>query len=192
MRRFLTAILAVLIAAPAMAAETMYGNDPNRELKEEVEDVYGMYILNPSRRHPKERVEISGDNVELWLYHDPRKVDGDKIKCDAIRWLILGRFGKGGAQPFFAQFPKFNSVELDMFQLVSARTVDASGKYTVTKTPKTILKVKLSRRKADKHDYVAIAKEFESKYKTSDDAPACVKAAEKLIDAKFYNKEYFK
>lgn len=192
MRRLLTALLAALIAAPAMAAETMYGNDPNRELKEEVEDVYGMYILNPSRRHPKEKIELNGENVEIWLYHDPRKVDADKIKCDAIRWLILGRFGKGGAQPFFAQFPKFNAVELDMFQLASARTVDASGKYTVTKTPKTTLKVKLSRKKADRLDFAAIAKEFETKYKTADDAPACVKAGERLIDAKFYSKEYFR
>ena len=192
MRRTLAAVLVALIATPALAAETMYGNDPNRELKEEIEDTYGMYILNPSRRHPKEKVEINGENVEIWLYHDPRKADFDKIKCDAIRWLLLGRFGKGGAQPFFAQFPKFNAVELDLFHLTSSRTVDAAGKYTVTKTPRTVLKVKLTRKKSDKTDYAAIAKEFETKYKTADDAPACVKAAEKFVDAKFYNKEYFK
>jgi hypothetical protein len=193
MRRLLAAVLTAFVAAPsAFAAETMYGNDPNRELKEEIEDTYGMYILNPSRRHPKEKIEVNGENVEIWLYHDPRKADFDKLKCDAIKWLLLGRFGKGGAQPFFAAFPKFNAVELDMFQLTSSRTVDAAGRYTVTKTPRTVLKVKLTRKRSEKTDYAAIAKEFTDKYKSPDDAAACVKSAEKMIDAKFYNKEFFK
>lgn len=182
-------LLAALFAAPTVfAAETMYGNDPNRELKEDIEDTYGMYILNPTRRHPKEKIEINGDNVELWLYHDPRKVDFDKLKCDSIRWLILGRFGKGGAQPFFASFAKYNSVELDVFQLNSSRTVDAAGKYTVTKTPQTVLKVKLTRKKADKTDFDATKKQLDALAKGEPDA--CVKAVEKLIDAKWYNKDY--
>lgn len=182
-------LLVALFAAPAVfAADTMYGNDPNREMKEDVEDTYGMYILNPSRRHPKEKLEINGDNVEIWLYHDPRKVDFDKLKCDAIRWLVLGRFGKGGAQPFFASYAKFNSVELDVYQLLSSRTVDAAGKYTVTKTPQTVLKVKLTRKRADKTDFDAVKKQLDTLAKGEPDV--CVKAAEKLIDAKWYNKDY--
>ena len=187
--RLVVLVLIALFAAPAVfAAETMYGNDPNREMKEDVEDTYGMYILNPSRRHPKEKLEFNGENVEIWLYHDPRKVDFDKLKCDAIRWLILGRFGKGGAQPFFASYAKFNSVELDVFQLSSARTVDAAGKYTVTKTPKPVLKVKLTRKRADKMDFEAVKKQLDTLAKGEPDV--CVKAVEKLIDAKWYNKDY--
>lgn len=192
MRVVALALVALFTVPPvSFGAESMYGNDPRRELKEDIEDVYGMYILNPSRRHPKERVELSGDNAEFWLYYDPRKLDGDELKCDAIRWLVLGRFGKGGAQPFFAQFPKINAVELDMFQLNSTRTVDASGKYTVSKSPRTILKVKLTRRKADKIDW-ATAKETLEKLDKMPDAGQCVKAAEKFIDAKWYNREYFR
>lgn len=182
-------LLAALFAAPTVfAAETMYANDPNREMKEDVEDTYGMYILNPSRRHPKEKLEFNADNVEIWLYHDPRKVDLDKLKCDSIRWLILGRFGKGGAQPFFSNYAKFASVELDIFQLLSSRTVDGAGKYTVTKTPQTILKVKLTRKRADKMDYEATKKQLDALAKGEPDA--CAKASEKLIDAKWYNKDY--
>lgn len=191
MRVVALALVALFTASTALAAESMYGNDPKREIKEDVEDVYGMYILNPSRRHPKEKVEINGENVELWLYHDPRKPDLDKLKCDAIRWLVLGRFGKGGAQPFFAEFKKFNAVELDVYQLNSTRTVDAAGKYTVTKTPRTILKVKLSRKKADKMDWAA-AKESLDKLAKLPEGDQCVKAGEKLIDAKWYNREYFR
>lgn len=191
MRVVALALVALFSASTVLAAESMYGNDPKRELKEDVEDVYGMYILNPSRRHPKEKVEINGESVELWLYHDPRKVDFDKLKCDAIRWLVLGRFGKGGAQPFFAEFKKFNAVELDLYELSSARSVDNAGKYTVTKTPKTVLKVKLTRKKADKMDWVA-AKESLDKLAKLPEADQCVKAGERLIDAKWYNKEYFR
>ena len=190
--RLVALALVALFAAPAVfAAESMYAKDSRRELKEDIEDVYGMYILNPSRRHPKEKVDISGDNVEFWLYFDPRNLDGDELKCDAIRWLVMGRFGKGGAQPFFAQFDKFNSVELDLFKLNSTRTVDGAGRYTVSKSPRTILKVKLTRRKADKIDW-ATAKETLEKLDKAPDAAQCVKAAERFIDAKWYNKEYFR
>ena len=62
--RLVVLVLIALFAAPAVfAAETMYGNDPNREMKEDVEDTYGMYILNPSRRHTKEMLEFN--DVEL-------------------------------------------------------------------------------------------------------------------------------
>ena len=191
--RVVVFMLLVLVGTPVFGAETMYANDPNRELKEDIEDAYGMYILNPSRRHPKEKIEINGENVEVWLYYDPRKGDNDKLKCDAMKFLLLGRFGNGGAQRFFSEFEKYQSVELDVFQLNSGRTVDANGKYTVTKTPRTILKVKLSRKRSDKHDYADLAKRFRPDGDIGKLEPdQCVKAAEKLIDAKFYNKEYFK
>src|SRR5688500_14292661 len=193
MRVVVASLLIVALSAPALASETMYANDPNRELKEDIEDVYGMYILNPSRRHPKEKVEVKDESVEIWLFHDPRKTDNDKLKCDAVKFLLMGRFGDGGAKRFFAEFPKFNSVELDLYQLATSRTVDKDGKYTVNKTPKTILKVKISRKKSDEHDYDAIAKRFRPDGDIGKLEPdQCIKQAEKLISAKFYSKEFFK
>ena len=194
MRAVTPILLAALLAAPAvLAAETMYEGDPAREVKEDIEESYGMYILNPSRRHPKEKVEIKGENVEIWLYHDPRKVDYERIKCDAIKWLLLGRFGqKGGAQAFFAQYPKYNAVELDIFQLNSTRTVDNAGKYTVTREPSPILKVKITREKSGKLNWEQVDKTMKELSAPGKEPDACVKTAEKLVSAKFYNKEYFK
>lgn len=186
-------LLALYAASSARSAETMYGNDPAREVKEDIEDVYGLYILNPSRRHPKEKVEVNGDTVELWLYHDPRKKDLERIKCDAYKWITLGRFGKGGAQPFFAQFPKFNAVELILFQLKSSRTVDREGKYTVTKTPSPTMKVRLSRKRAERVKWDDLRKEFERLSKAGTDADPCARFGERQVDAKWYNtKEYFR
>jgi len=54
------------IASSAHAIDTMYPDDPNRQLKEGIEDAYGMYILLPSRRNVKEKIEINDENVDLW------------------------------------------------------------------------------------------------------------------------------
>ena len=189
----LVLLAALLVSPAALSADTMYANDPARELKEDIEDAYGLYILNPSRRHSKEKVEINGETVELWLYHDPRKPDFDQFKCDAIRWLLLGRFGKGGAQPFFAQFQKFNAVELDIFELQSSRTVDRDGKYDVRKTPNTIMKLRLSRRRAERLKWDQVRATLDKLSKPSVEPEQCVRTAERLVDAKWYNtREYFR
>ncbi len=178
------------------SAETMYENDPQRELKESIEDLYGVYILNPSRRQAREKVEIdpTGKKATLWLYYDPRKPDFEKIKCEALRWILVGRFGKGGAQPFFQQHKKFETVELVLFELKSNRTVDKDGKYTVTKTPSPIAKLRLDRKKSEKHDWAAVKKKMDIGQAPDADAiSACVKNGESLVSGKpLYNKDYFK
>src|SRR5882724_5002255 len=100
-RRSLLAMLFVWtfagIASSAHAIDTMYPDDPNRQLKEGIEDAYGMYILLPSRRNVKEKIEINDENVDLWVYYDPRKPESDKIKCEALSWVTQGRFGSANA-----------------------------------------------------------------------------------------------
>lgn len=178
------------LAAPAFAADTMYPNDPDRQVKEQIEDVYGVYILLPSRRNPKEKVEINGDTVEMSLFVDPRwreNPEYNKMKCDAMKWILVGRFGTGGAQPFFNEFTKYNNVDLTVFKLDSTRTVDKDGKYTVTKTPDTIMRFRLTRKKAEKTDWPGVAKAMDPK-----NPDGCVRAGEKLVDRTWYSKEYFK
>ena len=193
-RIWLPTFLAVAILAQptAFAAESMYEGDPQKELKDDIEAAYGLYILNPSRRNPKEKVEIKGETAEMYLYWDPRKSDPDKLKCDALKWLLLGRFGKGGAQNFFQQLPKFQAAQLHLFRLNSTRTVDAAGKYTVTKTPQEIAKLNLTRKKAEKTDWNKVKADFAKFARPDADYAACVKTTEKHIDARWYNKEYFK
>ena len=193
----LAAVLTVLTvstwAVPASAAETMYENDPARQTKESIEEIYGVYILNPSRRRPEEKVEIKNDIAELWLYVDPRKPDFNRVKCDGLKWVLIGRFGKGGAQPFFNEFDKLNNVDLNIFQLNSARTVDKDGKYTVTKTPSVIMKARVTRKKSEAMDWAAVKTALDKNEKTDKELEACVRAGEKFLDKKvFYSKEYFK
>ncbi len=179
-------------SVPALAVETMYENDKDRALKEQIEDTYGVYILNPSRRRPEEKVEIKGDTLEMWLYYDPRKPDFDRMKCEGLKWVLIGRFGKGGAQAFFNEFPKFNNVDLVVYQLDSKRTVDKEGKYTITKTPSKTMMLRLSRKKSDKLDWPALVKNLDQTQKTDKDVAACVKTAERFVDRYWYSKEYFK
>ena len=179
-------------SVPALAVETMYENDKDRALKEQIEDTYGVYILNPSRRRPEEKVEIKGDTLEMWLYYDPRKPDFERMKCDGLKWVLIGRFGKGGAQAFFNEFPKFNNVDLVVYQLDSKRTIDKEGKYTITKTPSKTMMMRLSRKKSDKLDWPALVKSLDQVQKTDKDVSACVKTAERFVDRYWYSKEYFK
>ena len=183
------------LAGSASAADTMYANDPDATLKESIEDTYGLYILNPSRRHFKEKVEINGgDTVEMWLFMDPRKPDQEKLKCEAYKWLLLGRFGKtSGAQPFFQRFPKYKNVDLVVFRLNSERTMDKEGRYVVTKSPSAYLKLRLTRAKAEKLDWAAAHTLLDKASNAGAPDPAvCLKSAEKWVDAKWYSKEYFK
>ncbi|HVO29687.1 MAG TPA: hypothetical protein VMV18_03090 [bacterium] len=180
-------------AATPTAADTMYPDDANRQLKESIEDAYGLYILQPSRRNPKEKVEISDDNVEMWLYFDPRKPDYDRMKCEAYKWVLLGRFGIGGAQPFFEKFPKYKAVDLVVYRLASERTMDKDGNYHVSKTPSAYLKLRVSRAKAKALDWSAVKQQLEKAGEPKGPEPvACVRNAEKWVDAKWYSKEYFK
>lgn len=176
----------------ARAAETMYEGDKDRALKEQIEETYGVYILHPSRRRPEEKVEIKGDTLEMWLYYDPRKPDFDRMKCEGLKWILMGRFGKGGAQAFFNEYPKFNNVDMVVFQLDSKRTVDKEGKYTITKTPSKTMMLRLSRKKSDKLDWVQIVKSLDQVQKTDKEVAICVKTAERFVDRYWYSKEYFK
>lgn len=190
----LAAVFLAGLVSPAFGAETMYPDDANRAVKESVEDAYGLYILNPSRRNSKEKVEINDDTVEMWLYMDPRKPDQDKLKCEAFKWLLLGRFGKtSGAQPFFQRFPKYKNVDLVIFRLNSERTVDKDGRYVVSKPQSAYLKLRLTRAKAEKLDWAAVHTLLDHASDPKAPEPGvCMKTAEKWVDAKWYSKEYFK
>lgn len=191
-RSLLAALFVLSSSLPALAVETMYEGDKDRALKEQIEETYGVYILNPSRRRPEEKVELKGDTLEMWLYYDPRKPDFDRMKCEGLKWILLGRFGKGGAQAFFNEYPKFNNVDMVVYQLDSKRTVDKEGKYTITKTPSKTMMMRLSRKKSDKLDWAAIVKSLDQVQKTDKDVATCVKTAERYVDRYWYSKEYFK
>lgn len=183
-----------LVTRANAAIDTMYPDDANRQLKESIEDTYGIYILNPSRRNAAEKVEIKGETVELWLYYDPRKPDYDKQKCEAYKWIMLGRFGVGGAKPFFEKFPHYKYVDLVVYRLVGDRTLDKEGNYHISKTPSVYMKMRLSRARAQKLDWAAVTKELKraGEPKGPDDS-ACVRTAERWVDAHWYNtREYFK
>ena len=188
-----TVFLAGSCATAYAATDTMYENDPNRQVKESIEDTYGLYILQPSRRNSKEKVEINDDNVEFWLYYDPRKPDPEKIKCEAYKWLLVGRFGVGGAQPFFAKFPRYKAVDLVIYRLASERTMDANGQYHVSKSPSAYLKLRVTRARAEKLDWAAVKQLLEKAGEPKGPEPGqCVRTADRWVDQRWYSKEYFK
>lgn len=189
--RVLLVLAALLSAVPALAAETMYDNDPNREMKDGLEEAFGIYIINPSRRRPEEKVEIKGDTAEFWLLYDPRKPDFDRIKCDAMRWTLFGRFGESGAQKVFKQYPKINNIDLIVYHLKSTRTADKDGKYTVTKSPQWSIRTRITRKTADRVDWNATKNALDKEPKQDKDVATCITQAQRIVPFKT-NREYFK
>jgi hypothetical protein len=186
---------------------SMYENDPARAMKEGIEDSVGLYVLQPSRRHPKEKVEIpEPGTAELWLFMDPRKPDYEKEKCDALKDLLVGRFGVGGAKPFFDRFPTFKALSVVLFRVGIGHTLTPEGKYVVEKSVLAYTKLKLTRARADKLDWAAVRVQFgasttgltpqmgaEPKETPKPiDSAACVRNASKWADNIFFSKDYFK
>lgn len=165
------------------AQVTMYEGDPNREVKEDIEEIFGLYILNPSRRHGKEKILVKKDLVEMWLFYDQRRPSVERIKCYAYRWLLLGRYGnQQGVRTFFSKYSRFNKVDLIFYTLKSNRTLEKRGVYKVRKTPQRYLAARISRKRAGKLDWDALEKSL------SIDGSKCAQAGEKAVDRKWYGK----
>ena len=165
------------------AQTTMYEGDPNREVKEDIEEIFGIYILNPSRRHGKEKVLVKKDLVEMWLFYDQRRPSIDRIKCYAFRWLLLGRYGtQQGVRTLFSKYSRFNRVDLIFYTLQSNRTLEKRGVYRVNKTSQRYLAARISRKRAGKLDWDALEKSL------AIDGSKCARAGEKAVDKKWYGK----
>lgn len=165
----------------------MYEKDPQRKLKENVEEIFGLYVLNPSRRHSEEKVELkpgkSGTmGVELSMFFDQRESqDKDLVRCYAFRWLLLGRFGEGGgARGLFSRYPKTSHADLRFYTLVSSRSVKSDGTYVVKLERKDFLTARITRARAKQLNWDAVEKAL------SVDGAKCAQAGEKAVDRHWY------
>lgn len=174
-------------AVRAAGEQTMYEGDNDRKIKEDIEDIFGVYIINPDRRHSDEKVHISRDRggnmtVELRVFYDQRRAAPERLKCFAYRWLLLGRFGEGGARELFARYPKVENADIMFYTLTSKRTVDRDGKYSVTKEPVWFIRARVTRDRAKQLDWQDLQKNM------AIDGSRCAKAGEKAISAKRFRK----
>lgn len=177
----------MILTVGVFAQDTMYEGDSDQKMKEDIEDIFGVYILNPARRHADEKVHISTDKrgrqtVELRVYYDQRRKASARIRCFAYRWLLLGRFGEGGARELFARYPKVDNADIMFYTLTSKRSVDSAGKYSVTKEPVWFVRGRLTRGKAKKLDWQKLEKDM------SIDGTRCAETGEQAVSYHKYRR----
>ena len=166
----------------------MYPNDKDRKRKEQIEEIFGLYVLNPSRRDAGEKVVLKPSKtgksmgIELNLYYDQRpSFTKSKTKCNAYQWLLLGRFGEGGGvRTLFDRFKDVNYADIHFYTVLSERTVQRDGTYVVKRKPRRFLMARVTRKRVKAINW----KQLETKLAT--EGNACAVAGEKAVDRKWY------
>ena len=160
----------------------MYDGDKQQKMKEDIEAIFGVYIINPPHRHKDEKVFLKQDRrgnktVELRVFFDQRRAAPRRVECFAYRWLLFGRFGQGGSRTLFSRYPKVRNADIIFYTLTSKRSVAKDGKYTVVKTPKPYLRARVSRLRAKRLDWDTLEKSM------SINGTKCAVAGKKAVNS---------
>lgn len=142
----ITLALALLMAAPAIYDQ----DDPLIQMKQRVEALMGVYLVDPPRRHPSERVHVRGGQVRVDVWHPVAGLSDAELKTRAVRWLVYGRTqyapGIGGV---FGEMPGVNEAIL-VFHDVNRPTQTGRRRDTQPDTVKKYLAIKLTRKKFER------------------------------------------
>lgn len=152
-------ILLLLVLAPFAAppvspdsvaprAMQIYGpDDPQREMKAAIEAMMGIYLVDPPRRHPSERVVIQGGRVRFDVWQPIGRNTDAELKTRAVKWLLFGRTSfSSGARGIFSEYPRVVEVML-VFHEVNRPDTKKRRRTQQTETLARYLILKLSRAK---------------------------------------------
>jgi hypothetical protein len=167
---------------PATASEEPVAvEDPQAaRLAEAVEEALGVYIVHAPLREALERVVVRGGEAEVWFLRD-LDINPQDARCDAYRWLLLGRFGRSvGALPLFQEEAGLETLKLVFYSLQTRVRVNARGEYEQSRTPVRQLELNLSREKARAIDPKALEKAL------GGGREACISNGQALVDHYWY------
>ena len=103
----------------ARAMDVYDDTDPQAPLKRAIEEMMGVYLVHPPRRHAAERVIIKGKRATVDVWH-PVGIRSDTwLKARAVEWLLMGRtqFAQG-ARGIFSKIDAINEVRLRFIEVV--------------------------------------------------------------------------
>jgi hypothetical protein len=127
------ALLALLpLAASAQAPEAhrldavrprallVYGaDDPAGLLKARIEELMGVYLVDPPRRHASERVTMKGGDVKLTYWQTIASASDEELLAKAVQWFVFGRTQYAtGVRGVFSEMPAVDHVELAFEEVV--------------------------------------------------------------------------
>lgn len=191
-------VLLLSLAAPAAAqeeaADIPVASDDDaraaaeaemRELDAMVATIEGsldIFLARKERREILEGVVLKGDRAEVWVLR-PLKLNIEAAKCDAYRWLLLGRLKQSkGVQPIFARYPHLEEITLVFYEIASQLEHDGRGGYIQERSAIRHVELTLSRGRAAQLDPKALAKAL------GGDRAACIRSGESAVDHHWYIK----
>ena len=103
-------------AFPSM--DDFYADDSQRNLKLSIEEMMGLYLVDPPRRHKSEMTEIKNNAIHFRLWYPIAGKDIQTLKSIAIGWLVLGRTQyASGVQGLFSDLPDIDRVSLTFHEI---------------------------------------------------------------------------
>ena len=103
-------------AFPSM--DSFYAQDVNRDLKLSIEEMIGLYLVDPPRRHLSEYTHLSSKHLHFHLWYPIANKSIQTLWSTAATWLILGRTQYAtGAQGLFSELPSIQRITLSFHEV---------------------------------------------------------------------------
>lgn len=136
-------------------AARIYGaDDPTAPLKLRVEQLMGVYLVDPPRRHPTERVTMKGGQVRVTYWQTVGGATDDELLARAVQWFVFGRTQYAtGARGVFGELPAVDRVALVFEDVVRP---ERKGRRRGDERVREYLTLEMSRAKFEKLDAAAL------------------------------------
>ncbi len=152
------------------SAGGFYAGDPQAREKERLEEVFGIHLTIPPRRHASERVEIDDTSVTISVWQPSSGQSDIALQTRAVQWFLLGRTQfSTGSRGLFSEWPDVQSATLVFHDVLRK---DQKGRRLAAETVVPYLRVKLTRARFERLKLKAVEACVEK-----DDCAAVFKAA---------------
>ncbi len=146
----------------------------------DIEEMLGIYIIHKSKREALEGVLVKGRRAEVWFLRSLDR-NGQDARCDAYRWLMLGRFGGDvGALGVFGKYPELEKLTVVYYSLETKVRSDRKGGYIQDRTPIRQLEITIDRERAGALDPKGLRATLERS------RGSCIEQGEALVNNFWY------
>jgi hypothetical protein len=137
-------------AVTARAAQVYGADDPTAPLKLRVEQLTGIYLVDPPRRHPTERVSLKGGEVRITYWQTVGGATDDELLARAVSWFVMGRTQyASGVRGVFGEMPAVERVVLTFEDVVRP---ERKGRRRGEEQVHEYLTLEMSRKKFEQLD----------------------------------------
>ena len=94
-------------------------DEPNRDIKLWSEQILGLYLVDPPRRHASERVDYSNNHLHFHLWRPIGQRTMVELWSEAASWLVFGRIKySSGARGLFSDLGGLERVTVSLHEVV--------------------------------------------------------------------------